>query len=151
MEAGSKRAGRHQGIKQDLQTQMSIDNQDFDAKARLGYKDAKSRVYIGGRERLVGKDWIKRKKQLAERSGGRCERLFKANWGWTGLPNRRCGNQADDAHHIHLRSKERDDRLSNLLHVCRFPCHADLTKQQREAVRTVRRERVTYRMTETEA
>ena len=91
---------------------MGIHSVDWD-KTRLLH--GKSRVYLDGREVLGRQDWENRKKELAARSGGRCENHF-------GPFRVRCSSEATDPHHIVKRSKKRDDRLENLLHVCRA-CH----------------------------
>jgi len=89
---------------------------DNEAKARLGYKDPRTKVYPDGREVLYGKDWTKRKKELLARAGGRCEKTF-----WISDMDRdRCRSEAHDPHHIVPRSKGRDDRLSNLIALCRL-------------------------------
>jgi hypothetical protein len=82
-------------------------------KNRRGYTNARSKVRLDGSERLVEGDWRRRKRSLRERSGGQCENI------WAG---HRCLKAAVDAHHIIRRSKWRDDRLSNLMDVCR-ECH----------------------------
>lgn len=81
-------------------------------KQRRGYTDPRSFVRLDGSEVLHGVDWLKRKQELGERSGGRCEYKDEAGF--------RCVWQAQDAHHIVNRSKKRDDRLSNLEHLCRM-------------------------------
>jgi hypothetical protein len=87
---------------------------DPDEKERRGYRDRDTIVWIDGRERLAGYDWRKRKKELAKRSEGRCELVN------LGSLVHRCTMRADDAHHLVKRSVLRDDRLENLLHVCRY-------------------------------
>ena len=113
---------------------MSLFFLDPDLKRQLGYKDAKSKVYIGGREVLAYNDWQRRVRELKKRSGGRCEYTNRGSWGWQGGELARCQNMAEHPHHITLRSKLRDDRLKELLHVCAW-CHAKLDAQQREAIR----------------
>jgi 5-methylcytosine-specific restriction endonuclease McrA len=85
---------------------------DVEEKERRGYTDAKTRVRFDGSEVLKGRDWKKRKAELAIRSGGRCE--------WMVAKEVRCRSQAIDPHHIVPRSKGRDDRISNLLFICRL-------------------------------
>jgi hypothetical protein len=84
---------------------------DDELKELRGYT-GKSYVRNGGSEVLVGKDWEQRKKELHGRCKGRCEWLDPE----TGT---RCMSMADDAHHVIKRSQGRDDRLSNLMAVCR--------------------------------
>ena len=67
-------------------------------------------VRMDGSEKLVGRDWKKRKQELAKRSGGRCE--------WVNSDNERCRSAGRDPHHIIERSKHRDDRLNNLIFLC---------------------------------
>jgi hypothetical protein len=87
-----------------------ISNRDEVEKQKRGYTDPRSFVRLDGSEVLHGKDWILRKQALGERSGGRCE--------WqVGV---RCPKRADDPHHIVPRSVRRDDRLSNLMALCRY-------------------------------
>jgi hypothetical protein len=112
-----------------------------DLKRERGYKHAKSKVFASGREILQGLDWTRRVKELAERSGGRCENIIKGNWGYYGIPGGRCIRAADDPHHLQLRSKLRDDRMENLLAVCRT-CHELLDREQREAIRVRNRKKI---------
>ena len=114
---------------------------DRQAKLDRGYKEAKTKVYASGREILVGRDWKQRVKELEERSGGRCEAIIKGNWGYHGIPGGRCIRAADDPHHLQLRSKLRDDRIENLLAVCR-PCHEALDREQREKIRAKNRAKI---------
>lgn len=123
---------------------MSIAFLDPELKRTLGYKDAKTRVYQGGREVLKGRDWTQRVKELQERSGGRCEYTTAKRWGWNGGFAQRCWESADDPHHNTLRSELRDDRLSRLTALCRKH-HIFVDAQQREAKR---RAKPTYRMVE---
>jgi len=117
---------------------MSLMFLDPDRKRELGYRHAKSKVYIGGREVLQGQDWTRRVKELKERSGGRCEHTNRNSWGWHGGNSGRCTNPAEHAHHITLRSKLRDDRLKEILHVCSW-CHQKLDGIQREEIRAKNR------------
>ena len=91
------------------------------------FVERKSYVAKDGREILVGLDWQRRVKQLRERCGGRCEYVFHTAEG----EDMRCAREAADPHHIKLRSRGRDDRLSNLLAVCRHH-HQILDAQQRK-------------------
>jgi hypothetical protein len=95
--------------------------------------EAKSRVRFDGSETLVGKDWKKRKKELWDRAGGRCEQMvqgygykFTTGGNITSRPvkDERCRSEGHDPHHIKPRSKGRDDRLENLQLLCRL--HHDL-------------------------
>ena len=83
---------------------------DEETKRKRGYVEAKSVVKMDGSERLVGRDWKRRKQELAARSGGRCE--------WVNSDGERCRSAARDPHHIIERSRHRDDRAENLLAVC---------------------------------
>lgn len=101
----------------------------MEKKAR-GYREKKSLVRPDGSETLVKKDWAKRKQELAQRSGGQCERILS--------DGTRCRNEADDPHHLKARSKGRDDRLGNLIALCRG-CH-NLLDWKRIKLRDLRRE-----------
>ncbi len=97
---------------------------DIEETKRRGYS-GKSKVYFDGRERLFGKDWTKRKKEVWERGGGRCERIVE----WVPVQNApnyveavRCHGEMHDPHHKITRGKQRDDRIINLIGLCRA-CH----------------------------
>ena len=77
---------------------------DAKLKAERGYVDPKSYVRNDGSEVLHGRDWTARKKELWERCNGRCYY---------------CRQEAVDAHHLVKRSEGRDDRLQNLIGLCR--------------------------------
>lgn len=97
---------------------MGATAKDSDEKVRRGYRDKNTIVWANGRERLEGRDWRKRKKELAERSRGRCERVSIL-----GKPHETlCYGRGDEPHHIQKRSVLRDDRLSNLAHLS-HACH----------------------------
>lgn len=98
---------------------------DVEETKRRGYS-GKSKVYFDGRERLDAKDWAKRKKELWERGNGQCEQLtyFEASQKWL-----RCVAPMHDPHHVVMRGKQRDDRLSNLLGLCRM--HHNLRHESR--------------------
>lgn len=103
------------------------------AKQRLRRQSKKNRTG-------VTPAWRQKKAELRDRSGGQCEvRLSHREIGelWQRSerdafrfaeprlhePERwRCLVAARDAHHVVKRSQGRDDRLENLLHVCRR-CH----------------------------
>lgn len=101
---------------------------DESEKQRRGYTDPRSFVRRDGSEVLHGVDWIRRKQELGERSGGRCEQEV-CPAGPSDAPMERCKSQADDPHHKVPRSKKRDDRLSNLEHLCRW--HHDLLDRRK--------------------
>jgi hypothetical protein len=86
---------------------------DRQATAARHFKDPGSFVFKDGRERLAGKDWEARKLELWERCRGFCEwqNEYQA---WA------CAHPAADPHHKIRRSVSRDDRLDNLLALCRF-------------------------------
>lgn len=115
---------------------MSIELLDPDEKKRRGYVELKSKVYRDGREWLVGKDWDQRRWELLRRCGGRCENIIQQFP--IIIP---CFRDAEDPHHVVLRSELRDDRMSNLLAVC-AGCHRKLDREQRAAKRQARRERM---------
>lgn len=81
-----------------------------DLKAIRGYTDPKSFVRRDGSESLAGKDWTRRKEELGERAGGRCEFVCG------GI---RCEQPGDDPDHVICRSVKRDDCLYNLRLLCR--------------------------------
>lgn len=87
---------------------------DSAAKERLKYTNPDSFVRRDGSEVLKGEDWEKRKEELAQRSEGICEYSVMVN----GIPMPICTVKARDPHHIVRRSVRRDDRLSNLIHLC---------------------------------
>ena len=89
---------------------MSLTPKDPDEKVKRGYVERESIVWADGRERLVGRDWRKRKKELWDRAGERCEYVGATM---------RCIAEGDDPDHINKRSVLRDDRLSNLRLLCR--------------------------------
>lgn len=91
---------------------------DLEATAARGFKDKRSYVDKHGRHVLFGEDWKLQKAHLWARCGGRCEQEVCPG-GPSDAPMNRCRRPADDPHHIIPRSKGRDDRLGNLLAVCR--------------------------------
>lgn len=93
---------------------------DLQATEAMGFKDERSYLAPDSRQVLYGKDWEARKLQLWERCGGRCEEEGVLE---------RCKNEAADPHHVIPRSKGRDDRIENLLALCRFH-HNLLDKRQ---------------------
>ena len=92
---------------------------DNDLKRERGYKDPKTKVWADGREKLCGEDWIARKIELINRSGGRCEMTKVLH-----LPHDRyCNGEGGEPHHIIPRWKKRDDRLAKLADLNHW-CHA---------------------------
>lgn len=91
------------------------------------FVERKSYVCKDGREVLYGLDWQRRLQQLRNRCAGRCEYVFKTAEG----DEMRCARAAQDPHHIVLRSHSRDDRMTNLLAVCRHH-HQMLDIEQRK-------------------
>ena len=114
---------------------MGATPKDADEKVRRGYRNPKTIVWADGRERLVGYDWTKRVRELRKRSGGRCEYLIPI------VPSGsvRCSRAADDAHHIAKRWPSRDDRIENLVHICRHH-HRLLDSRKIRSDRAERRE-----------
>lgn len=85
------------------------------------YLDPKSFMRSDGSEVLKGEDWVARKRELWERCGGQCEHMGDYfDIGTEKFEKLRCPMQADDPHHVIRRSVKRDDRLSNLLALCRW-------------------------------
>jgi hypothetical protein len=107
---------------------------DVEETKRRGYS-GKSKVYFDGRERLYGKDWAKRKKEVWERGGGRCERIvgecvsYDKGYPYLNGMEVRCRSEMHDPHHIVKRSKKRDDRLEALIGLCRL--HHDLLDERK--------------------
>ena len=95
---------------------------DFAATEQARFKDKRSYICKDGREVLHGADWVARKQELIERSGGRCEReklLHREHARW-------CNGYAEEPHHIKKRGNHgvtRDDRLENLVGLSHW-CHA---------------------------
>jgi hypothetical protein len=96
---------------------LPITPKDPDLKRERGYKHPKSYVRVDGSEVLYGKDWTKRKLEIWERGGGRCEK-WVGKWGSEN--HDRCRNEMHDPHHKVKRSKRRDDRAENLIGLCRM-------------------------------
>jgi predicted restriction endonuclease len=91
---------------------------DAQLKRERGYVEKKSIVWSDGREKLVGRDWVKRKKELHARCGGRCEFFSGLSVGsW--VEGVRCASMAEDPHHIIPRSQGRNDSPWNLMALCR--------------------------------
>ena len=100
---------------------------DREETKRRGYS-GKSKVYLDGRERLYGKDWTKRKKEVWVRGGGRCEQIVDYTLHKPVL-HVRCRSEMHDPHHIITRGRQRDDRASNLIGLCRL--HHELAHKKR--------------------
>jgi hypothetical protein len=94
---------------------------DKQATAKKKFCNPKSYVAPDGREVLYGGDWALRLQELRERCGGRCEHVVdKGIDSFTEAAIEiRCKSEAQDPHHVIPRSKKRDDRLGNLLAICR--------------------------------
>ena len=93
------------------------DRQATEAKR---FKDSNSFVFKDGREWLEGADWDARRFELLQRCRGMCEYEWEgASINGNGPLKLRCRRDAEDPHHKILRSIARDDRLSNLMAVCR--------------------------------
>ena len=68
------------------------------AKAERGYKNPRTVVYADGREKLVGSDWERRRREIFQRSGGQCER--------TTLSGQRCQRRINANNFPELRPKK---------------------------------------------
>ncbi|SRR5712691_3059131 len=91
------------------------------ATAAQHYKDPKSYRTLDGREILFHDDWEARKLELWERCGGQCEHLGRYfDIGANKFVIIRCPVEAADPHHVEPRWPKRDDRLENLLALCRW-------------------------------
>jgi hypothetical protein len=97
---------------------------DKESTLARGFKSNRSCVTTDGREILAEDDWAVRKLELWNRAKGRCENIIGTAGG-----RRACGQPGSDPHHVQARSKGRDDRLANLLLVCRA-CHRALDRRQ---------------------
>jgi hypothetical protein len=96
---------------------------DNEEKKKRGYTNDKSIVWMDGREKLYGEDWTKRKEELFNACGGRCQQIDPCPS--FGVVDKRCTTwfaniKQMDAHHVQKRSKNRDDRMRNLLALCRY-------------------------------
>lgn len=100
---------------------------DREETKRRGYTDPKSKVFFDGRESLAGKDWTKRKKEVWERGHGRCEQRVQLDRLKPG--DGLCRSEMHDPHHVVKRSRKRDDRLSNLIGLCRL--HHELLDERK--------------------
>jgi hypothetical protein len=125
---------------------------DPQRKEELCYSDQKTYVRMDGSEVLFGEDWKQRKAELWERCHRRCEMIegltaeqslsyvdqtrewprigYYADVTIGGKVYSRCANEAQDPHHVLKRHPRRDDRLANLLAVCRG-CHQKLDPRNR--------------------
>lgn len=106
---------------------------DKQATLAKGFADYRSFVAPDGREVLYKDDWDRRKTELWERCGGRCEAMLEV----IGVTPWRCTAEAADPHHVIRRSVKRDDRLLNLQALCRY--HHDLLDERK--IRSDRQER----------
>ena len=107
---------------------------------RRGYS-GKSKVYFDGREVLKGEDWKNRKLELWIRGNGRCERIigecvnYDKGYPYLNGQEVRCSSEMHDPHHIVKRSKKRDDRIENLIGLCRM--HHDLLDERKPRLRLI--------------
>lgn len=93
---------------------------DVELTAARHFLDPKSYVTPDKREICFGRDWLARKAELLARSGGRCEYVEQVGGILAGPMMQRCTAEAADPHHKIRRSVARDDRLANLLALCRM-------------------------------
>ena len=120
---------------------MKADRQATEARH---FANKKSYVAKDGREVLYGNDWKQRKAELWARASGRCEQhVPKTEQSYKILemaqhttfmfchPSyfERCRSEGHDPHHVTPRSKGRDDRLDNLILLCRM--HHDLLDKRK--------------------
>jgi len=107
---------------------------DPEATAAQHFLDPRSYVAPDGRWVLYGEDWEAQKKAVWERGGGRCEKMVDERINWYAFPKariegERCRNEMADPHHKLKRSKKRDDRMENLIGLCRW--HHDLAHPEK--------------------
>lgn len=102
---------------------------DVQATAERKFVERKSHVTKDGRWVLHGLDWKRQVEKLRKRCGGRCEYMIEHPS--DAMPSIRCAREAADPHHIKLRSRGRDDRVTNLMAVCRHH-HRVLDAEQRK-------------------
>lgn len=113
---------------------------DVQATEGRCFKNSKSYVAKDGREVLCGRDWQDRKAELLARSEGRCEYLIPYTNVLDGETSERCTQEGSIPAHIEPRYPLRDDRMSNIRHLCLF--HDRLTEKQAwRRVRSDKRER----------
>jgi len=95
-----------------------LSNRDKQLKQERGYR-GKSYVRPDGSEVLLDKlDWDLRKRELYKRAGGKCEYIADIKVGINTVKSR-CQVQGAIPAHIEPRHPYRDDRLSNLLLLCK--------------------------------
>lgn len=104
---------------------------DVAATEAMQFVEKKSHVCKDGRHILFGLDWKRRVKQLRDRCGGQCEYEMTEYRGSERIMTIRCQREAADPHHIKLRSRGRDDRLTNLMGICRHH-HIRVDAEQRK-------------------
>jgi hypothetical protein len=124
---------------------MKRDRQATEARKFL---DPRSYVARDGRELLLGignLDWIRRKKELWERAGGRCEYIPPSLKQWPEVTGR-CGAEGTIPAHIIPRKDitQRDDRMSNL----RLYCVEHDRLMERQSWRRVRSDKAERRKVE---
>jgi hypothetical protein len=106
---------------------VRIGDRDEAEKVIRGWLEAGSYVRRDGSEKLVGRDWRTRKREIWVRGDGRCERIVEevvCSRGEVLIPEQRCKNEMHDPHHKVERRRGRDDRAENLIGLCRL--HHDL-------------------------
>jgi len=105
---------------------------DVEATIAQHFLDPRSYVAPDGRWVLYGEDWEAQKKAVWIRGEGRCEKIVSSETPMThagGQSALRCRNEMADPHHKLKRSKKRDDRMENLIGLCRW--HHDLAHPEK--------------------
>ena len=97
---------------------------DPEATRAAHFENHLSYIAPDGREVLYGVDWIARKYQVWCRGGGKCEQRLESvvlakESRWVNV-DERCRSEMAHVHHKIKRSKQRDDRLSNLEGLCKL-------------------------------
>ena len=89
-------------------------DRDVDATDARRFSDPRSYVACDGRDVLCGKDYDRRKREVLERDGYKCQWVVIAR----ANPTTCAGAANNNPHHRVKRSKGRDDRAANLIAIC---------------------------------